>query len=338
MKKLSFGKIPIDVLARTVLKTPGRPSDDIITGPRAGVDFSVLKRGSGYVIVSADPITGVTKNIGSYAIKVSANDVATSGNRPMFAEIIILLPEGATEARLSRVSREIDETASRLGISILGGHTEVTPGLSRPIVMVTVFSFVKSFVTSADANEGDVILMTKTAGLEGASELAREYPFPPRSIPARVLREARRLIDEVGIVEEAVAAFGTGKVHAMHDCTEGGILGAVFEMSLASGLGFRLWEEAVPVSPQAKAICKRLSIDPLKLIGSGSLLIAVSKDNEATVARKLSKLTRVTSIGEFRIGKRSVVHGDGSETNLSEAPVDELWRVLSRPGRSRYGA
>ena len=302
--------------------------------PKAGLDFAAVRLRRGYLVVSADPITGVSEDIGRYAMKVSANDIATSGNRPQFAVSVILLPERSSVADVREVAKQMHESAAESGITIVGGHTEVTPGLKNPIVTVTAFSIVDRFVTAGDAEDGDVILMTKTAGLEGTSELARERRLS-RVLPASILKEARDLIKQIDVSGEAVTAFDTGRVHAMHDCTEGGVLGAVFEMSLASDLGFTLDEGAVPVARVTRTICRELSIDPLRLIGSGSLLIAVPRGGQEEVEKALKGRCRVTQIGEFTKGGRSILTKAGAERLVKEAPEDELWRVLPRASRGR---
>jgi hydrogenase maturation factor len=329
VKRLPLGKIPIEILNGTVLKLTGADSDQLVARPRAGLDFAAVRVGGKFMVASADPITGVSENVGAYAVGVSANDVATSGNRPQFAEVVILLPRGASASDLKRIALQVHGAAMKIGVTILGGHTEVAPGIDHPIIMATVFSLVDRFVTSGDAQEGDAIMMTKTAGLEGTAELAREYRFHTR-VSASTLRRARRFVEQVDITKEAVASFGTGRVHAMHDCTEGGVLGAVFEMSLASGLGFMLEEAAVPVAPETREICDALSIDPLRLIGSGSLLLAVEPGAEAEVEGALRGVCKVTRIGSFVKDRRSVVGRDGSTRELKSAPQDELWRVLAR--------
>ena len=330
MSRLPLGKIPIGILNSTVLRLTGARSPDLVTPPGAGVDFAAVKTGRGYMIVSADPVSGVTEEIRRYAVRVSANDVATSGNRPQFAEAVVLLPEGSSEEGLMGVARQIDRAARESRISVLGGHTEVTPGLSRPIVVATVFAFAKRFVTSAGARPGDAVLMTKTAGLEGTSELAREARL--HSVSPATLRRARRLIEQLDVTAEATAAFGTGKVHGMHDCTEGGVLGAVYEMSVASGVGFVLDESAVPVAPETRAVCDALSLDPLRLIGSGALLIAAPEEEAGAVCDALRPACRVTRIGEFRPRGRTLVRRDGKREAVRDAPEDELWRVLARTG------
>ena len=316
--RLGVGKIPIRILNSTVLKMVGAESDRIVTPAKAGVDFAAVKVGGGFMLVSADPVTGVSREIGRYAVKVSANDVATSGCRPQFAESIILLPEGSTERDVGKVARQVHEAARESGISILGGHTEVTPGLRNPIVAVTTFAFADKFVTSADAKVGDTILMTKTAGLEGTA----------------VLGEKKKFLDELSVIEEAVAAYRTGHVHAMHDCTEGGVLGAAFEMSLASNLGFEMDETLVPVATDTRSLCRRYSIDPLRLIGSGSLLLSVNPGREEALLEALHKVCRATVVGKFVGRGRTLIHVDGTREPLRAAPEDELWRVLSRRVRS----
>jgi hydrogenase expression/formation protein HypE len=268
-------------------------------------------------------------------MQVNANDVSTSGNRPQFAEAVVLLPQRATERDAEIIGDQLHQAAKGMGIAIVGGHTEVTPGLTRPIVAVTVFSLVKSYVSSAGAREGDSILMTKTAGIEGTAILAAEVKDLIGKLPKGVVARAGRMMSQISIMEEAVAAFHTGRIHAMHDCTEGGVLGAAYEMSLASGLGFVLDGRAVPVAPETDAICRHLSLDPLRLIGSGSLLLAVEPEREAEIERVLAPICRVTRIGSFQESGRTVLTGVGTKRSIRDAPEDELWRVLSRSTGSR---
>ena len=311
-----------------MLRLTGVESKLLATPPKAGLDFAAIRLGRNFLIVSADPITGVTSEIGRYAVAVSANDVATSGNRPQFLESVVLLPRGSTAKDVTAIAKEIHSAANALNITIVGGHTEVTPGLKRPIVITTAFSFVRKYVTSCGARAGDTMMMTKTAGLEGTAALAREMGPPKRDIPPVVAEKAKGFLDRISVVEEATAAFETGRVNAMHDCTEGGVLGAAYEMSLASDVGFELDEAAVPVAPETKTICGMLSIDYMKLIGSGSLLIATRKGSEQRMQKALDGICRLTSIGRFTRKGRVLMRTDGSEARISSAPEDELWRAL----------
>jgi hydrogenase expression/formation protein HypE len=330
LNRLPLGKLPTRVLERTVMRMTGAESDLVLTGPELGVDFGVIKLEDRFMIVSSDPITGVTSRIGWYAVNVNANDVATSGNRPQFMESIIMLPEGSVEKDVAVMAKEIHQSARGLGMSVMGGHTEVTPGLQRPIVVVTAFSFVRKYVTSAGAKDGDVILMTKSAGLEGTSILVSESARLGISMDPSLMRGARRMERQLSIVREAVSAYRTGAVHAMHDCTEGGVLGAVYEMSLASRVGFQVYEKDVPVAAETKKISRALKLDPLRLISSGSLLLAVQEGEEEKVKHALSRISAVVEIGRFQKGRRVLSRHGGSELNVTRAPVDELWRALGR--------
>ena len=296
----------------------GARSKDIVTPPRAGLDFAAVRVGKKFMIVSSDPVTGVRQDIGRYAVNVNANDVATSGNRPKFLESVVLLPPSSKESYLMEIARQIHETAMGLGISVVGGHTEVTPGLRSPIVVATAFSFVKRYVSSMDAKAGGTLMMTKTAGLEGTAILTR----------------SEKLLSQISVVDEAVRAYQTGHVLAMHDCTEGGVLGAAYEMSLASGIGFELVAASVPVSEETQRVSARLSIDPLRLIGSGSLLLCVKGGRENEVTAALKGICEVTAVGKFTRRDRTVILPNGEKVGVKAAPEDELWRVLGDLGRS----
>jgi len=329
MGPLRPGKLPIDLLDKTVLRLTGAPSTRIGTSPKAGVDFAAVKTDEGYLIISADPVTGVKEQIGRYAVSISANDVATSGNRPQFIESVILLPERSDTADLETIAKEIDHSAKELGIAIVGGHTEVTPGLERPIVVSTAFAFGNEYVSSADARPGDSLMMTKTAGIEGTAVIASLGIKAAVTSPS-LSGKASRFVERLSVVAEATKAYRTRSVHAMHDCTEGGVLGAAFEMSLASGLGFTLYERAVPVASQTREICTKLSLDPLKLIASGSLLLSVTPGDEERVKEALKGISVVNKVGEFTKGKRILLGKDGREEELKGAPEDELWRLVGR--------
>ncbi len=327
--ELSLGKLPPEILRRYLLGMTGAPSPDLIVPPSIGVDFGVVRDGEGCLVVSSDPVTGVEERIGWYAVNVSANDVATSGNRPRFLQSVILLPEDATIGTIARISKEMQATAANLGITVVGGHTELTPGLRRPIVVTTAFSFAKTYVTAADARDGDTIMMTKSAGVEGTAICASEASrFGGESDPL-MIRRARGFYRKLSVVGEAEAAFETGRVHAMHDCTEGGVLGAVYEMSFASKLGFELRESEVPVARETAYVCSRLGLDPLKLISSGTLLLAVEPGGEEEVTRAVRAAgSRVSAIGRLRRGRRVLVRSDGRRERVGEPPTDELWKLL----------
>jgi hydrogenase expression/formation protein HypE len=332
---LKLGKLPPDVLEKYVLGLTGASSKDFVLPPGIGLDFGVVRFTGGFLIVSSDPITGVDKNIGSYAVVVSSNDVATSGNRARFMQSVVLLPENARKSDVKRLAMQMHGAATDLGITLVGGHTELTPGLSRPIVITTAFAFATDYVSANQAQEGDILLLTKTAGIEGTRILSsgrygeivlRKLGISPTKVD---------ILKELSVVEEAVVAFKTKAVSAMHDCTEGGVLGACYEMSVASGIGVEIWNDKVPVSDRTEAICGAFGIDPLKLISSGALLIAVNERKVARVRMALqSHGVAATPIGRLG-GKSRILLTNGSEEAIDTAPTDEIWRIEERLNREK---
>ncbi|MEM0119968.1 MAG: AIR synthase-related protein [Thermoprotei archaeon] len=240
---LGLGKLPSRVLERYVLSRLGARSDRVVLGPMVGVDFAAIRLGEGYLIVSSDPVTGALDHVGWIAVNVCANDVATSGNPPRFLQVVLLLPEGTTKRYLSEITREVDSASKKLGLTVVGGHTEVTRGLRHPIVCATCFTHAEKYVSANGARVGDKIILTKTAGLEGTAILGGA--------------QAGELLDNLSVVGEAVEAFRMGGVDAMHDCTEGGVLGALYEMAKASGVGFVVYEDKIPVHPLTRTLCKK---------------------------------------------------------------------------------
>ena len=274
-------------------------SRELVVGPEIGVDVGVTRSKGRYLVSSSDPITGAVERTGWHAVNVSANDVATSGIMPDTLNVVALFPEGTRSAEIAAIIGEINETASSLGISVAGGHTEITPSLTRQIIVITAFGSGDKFITAADAKSGDSILLTKSAGIEGTSILSK-LPAVARLVDKETLDKGLKLIEKLSILKEAEIAFKTGRIHAMHDLTEGGVIGCTLEMSLASQLGFELYSSRVPVEKATEVICSKLDLDPLKLIGSGSLLIAcTSTDASVVIDRLQSENIPCVEIGRF---------------------------------------
>ncbi len=321
-----IGKLPLDMLERLVLKRKGAHSSKVVVGPMAGVDVGVVESGGRYLVSSTDPITGAEERVGWLAVHISANDVATSGARPEYLLSTLLLPEHTDEEGIAKIAEEMDRAAKELGISILGGHTEITPGLKRPIVVATALGFTDKYVTSAMAKEGDVILMTKSAGIEGTAVIASSYRDVLNRMGYRFTSEAEYLFHRISIVGEALRAIEFESVHAMHDPTEGGILGGVMEMAMASGLGFELYEARVPIERPTLELAKLLTIDPLRLLASGSLLIAVEPEGVEEVKSAL-RTFGVSEVGRFVKKGYNLIGRDGRTKELKGPIKDELWRI-----------
>ena len=324
---LPIGKVPPNILQSLVLRRTGAPSPLLKVKPRIGLDVAVIALKDIYLILSSDPITGVAEEIGWYAVNVAANDVATAGAKPMFLQSVILLPEGSEASTLKQITTDMHRAAKKIGLTITGGHTETVKDLKRPIIISTCISIAESYVTAADAKLGDVILMTKAAALEGTSILAR-HDKTLKDLPKNMRREAVNLAKKISIVEEAIEAYSTGYVHAMHDPTEGGIIGGLCEMAEASKLGFIVHKAKIPIRDVTKKICQLKGIDPLCLISSGALLLAVDPKGVEEVKKRLTaKGIPVAEIGRFTPSKRILIDEQGKKHILPKTVIDELWRI-----------
>jgi hydrogenase expression/formation protein HypE len=330
-RALPEGKLPMNFL-RAMLDSI--PRGNLIVAPKIGVDVGVSKIRGKYLVSSSDPITGTHVKMGWYAVNVSANDVATSGIMPDVLNVVALFPSKTRATIIQRVMTELNKTAAELGIAVAGGHTEITPLLKRPVLIVTAMGSGNKFVTAADARSFDSILMTKTAGIEGASILA-SLPTVKEMMPPRDCRDASSMLKHLSIIKEANIAFRTGRVHAMHDVTEGGILGAVYEMSVASNLGFEIFQDSIPVEDSTQRICQRLSVNPLRLIGSGSLLLACGGTSTKLITRRLRAASvRCTEIGKFLPLRRGrLLKTKRKQIALTERSIeDEIWDALRKYG------
>jgi hydrogenase maturation factor len=332
-KRLSFGKISPHLLQH-VLRRRGVDLPEVVLGPQLGVDFAAVRVGGGFLITSADPITGASERPGWYAVNVSANDVATSGVRPRYVEAVVLHPESASGQSVLATADEIDEAANTLEMAVVGGHTEVTPGLERIIVSATSFGFGHHYVTAADAQDTDAIVMTKSVALEGTAILATRFA-KRLSVPLATLRRARMLSRQLSVVRDAKEAFSAGSVHAMHDPTEGGLLGGIYEMACAAGLGFFLDEQAVPIASETRAICNELEVDPLRLISSGVLLVALAQSDSQPLVDRLRRASiPAAQIGTFTSKGMRVRTRAGHIVRHAGPVVDELWKLLGREGQA----
>jgi hydrogenase expression/formation protein HypE len=334
--KLPAGKIPIDILKEVVFKNLGAYRNEVILGPSAGVDGAILDVGSKNAIVSMDPITGAVERIGWEAINVNANDVATFGVEPAFFFSCIMLPENADSKIVETISTQMNNAAKELGIAIVGGHCESTPGLANPIVVGCIMGLTEKgkYVTAAGAKAGDKLILTKSAGIEGTAILASDREEQLKTVfSTAMLESAKSFFSQISVVKDALTAYRCGGVHAMHDPTEGGILNGIHEMADAAGLGARVFEKKITIEPETAKICRFYEIDPLQLISSGALLIATDPQATDKIVDSLcQKHIYADVIGEFNPNpnKRILTHKDDSAEMLPRPVNDHLWIALSR--------
>jgi len=334
--KLPYGKVPQKILEKIVLKYLGLKRKEVILGPAVGEDGAVIEIGDKAIVSSVDPITGAIKRIGWLAVNICANDIATFGVKPTFFSSCILLPEMSDEHVLEEICRQIDEAARRLEIAVIGGHTEVTPELTHPIIVGYCVGITKKgdYVTSGGAKAGDQLILTKTAGIEGTAILATEkYEKLKRVIDNEMLISAKSFFDKISVVDDALIAFKCGGVDAMHDPTEGGVLGGIHEMADASRLGVKIYQEKIPIAKETLKICRFFEIDPLRLISSGALLIAARKGKSQEIVEKLRACgINASIIGEFVENQeiRILINRNGKELQLPKPKYDHLWIALGK--------
>jgi len=334
--KLPAGKIPSDVLQNVVFKHLGIKRKEVLLGPRVGEDGAIIEVGNKALITSMDPITGALERIGWLAVNVNANDIATFGIRPTFFSSCILLPENGTPKTVETISKQMGTAAKKLEIAIIGGHCETTPGITHPIVVGSAMGVTEKnhYVTSGGAEPGNSIILTKGVGIEGTAILASDkQELLKKRFKLSFLKKAASFFDRISVVEDAVLAFETGGVTAMHDPTEGGVAGGIHEIADASNVGVKVLEAKIPIHEETLEICKFFKIDSLQLISSGALLIAAKKDFAERIVETLKdRGIEAAIVGEFlkTPEKRVLVGKDGVKKSLVRPLSDHLWKALKQ--------
>ncbi|KYH39375.1 MAG: hydrogenase [Candidatus Bathyarchaeota archaeon B23] len=332
------GKVPTDALREIVFRKLGIPCEELLQGPGVGEDAALLRVGNRIVAVASDPITGAVEDIGWLVVHINANDIASCGIRPRWFLCVAMLPEGADSSLLRGLMDQIHRACLEVGVSLIGGHTETTPGLDRPLLVGFMMGEAEegAYVTSGGARPRDQIIMTKAAGIEGTAVLARDLRnILIERVGEETLKRAEGLLSLISVVPEALEAMRAGGVHALHDPTEGGVLNGLWEMAEASGVGLHVEEKAIRVFEETRLIAEALGIDPLKLLGSGALLIAADPEKAGGIAEAVRALgVEASIIGEARpLGEgRRLLRADGSLEPIGAVEQDELYAVIDRYG------
>ncbi len=268
----------------------------VFMGPRVGEDAAVLDIGDRFLVATSDPITFASEEPAWYAVQVNVNDIAVRGACPRWFLATLLLPEGRTdEDAVARLFEEIMAACAEVDVTLVGGHTEVTAGLDRPIVVGTMLGEVAKdkLVTTGGARVGDAVVLTKGVPLEGAALIAREKEaeLRARGIRPAVIARAKGFLRQPGlsVLPEAEIACELATVHAMHDPTEGGVATALHELAIAAGVGLRIDRSRITVVPEGAELCREFGLDPLGTIASGSLLMTLSPAEAGVVIHALAR-------------------------------------------------
>jgi hydrogenase maturation factor len=330
---LPVGKLPSDCLERLLRRC--RPDPRVIVGPGIGRDAAALEFGDAVLVAKSDPITFATDRIGWYAVNINANDVACLGARPRFFLATVLLPEGrATEDLAETIFDDIESSCTALDVTLCGGHTEVTYGLGRPIVVGQMLGEVPRdrLVVNDRSRAGDDVLLTKGIAIEGTALIALEKGAElAGALDAALLERARGFLESPGlsVLPEAEAVCRTVQPHALHDPTEGGLATGLHELADAAGLGVAV--DGVEVLPETDALCRHFGLDPLGLIASGALLVVTApEDTDGALHALADDGIAVARIGRMVPRDEGVtMQREGVSEPLPRFETDEVARLFT---------
>jgi len=334
---LPAGKLPNDLLGQFLAETGGTGS--LLIAPAVGEDVAAVPlAGEEVLVLKSDPVTFATEAGGYYAVTININDIATSGAEPRWLLASLLFPVGTNAARIGLTIRELHRAAGEQGLVLCGGHTEITDAVTRPVVAAQVAGTVsrRQLIHKRNLAPGDRILMTKRLAIEATSIIAREFPqlLKGSGMSDEAIDRCRRFLFDPGIsvLREARIAAQSGAASAMHDITEGGLATALRELSCAGGCRIRAFRHLVPVYPETQTICRALGLDPLGMIGSGSLLIACRPSSVDGLMAALGDAgIDAVCVGEAQPGTTGVeaVDQNGNPVAWPDFEVDEITRLFS---------
>ncbi|MFQ6104062.1 MAG: AIR synthase family protein [Candidatus Glassbacteria bacterium] len=333
-EKLQPGKLPLPLL-EVLLKEHAWTGESVIVGPAIGEDAAVVKVDEKLIVLTSDPITFVADDMGLWSLAINANDIAVMGAVPKWFLATVLLPEGeATESMAKQIVGGLGERCKRVGISLCGGHTEITDAVTRPVICGHMVGEVgpSGIIKSSGARPGNLLILTKGIAIEGTAVLAREAGARLSRLGEKFCRTASSFVLDPGIsiVQEATIAASFEGVTAMHDPTEGGLSTALYELAKASKTGVEIYPEAVHIYPETELICDELGIDPMGLLASGALLVAVEGEGAKPLCERMrGEGIDATVIGRItgETGNLVVIEGE-SRKSLKRFERDEVAKAL----------
>lgn len=323
---MEIGKLPNELLESLVLNLLKNKRKDVITRGAVGEDCAVIDFDKYACVLSTDPITGASKNIGKLAIHISANDVASNGAEPIGILLTILAPPDTTKEQIEEIMIDASNTAKELNMEIIGGHTEITNSVNRIVINSTAIGkqLKEKVLNARNIEKGYKVILTKKLAIEGTSIIAEDLEdILKKDIDDNLIKEAKNLIDNISVVKEGMIAGELG-VEYMHDITEGGLFGAIYEASQAIHKGIKIYKNKIKLEKSTKIICEKLNIDPYRLIASGSLIIITEVEN----ATKLLNNFEEENIEANIIGE---VIDDGvfiDNEKIDPPESDELYKVI----------
>jgi hydrogenase maturation factor len=326
---MEIGKVPENVLKRAVFKQLHHRREEVVLTPGVGEDCSAIEAGEDEMLVfSVDPITAATTGAGKLAVHITANDLASSGAEPVGLMTSILLPPRTREKKLRELMQEMEAACSELNIEIIGGHTEISDAVTRPVITVTGIGKVKkdALLSTGGLKPGDELVMTKWAGLEGTAVIAAERKEKLlETLPKELVETAASFYQYLSVIPEAAVAMRTG-VSAMHDVTEGGIFGALWEMGAASGVGITADLKKIPIRQETIEVCEVFDINPYRMMSSGSMLIGCANGNRMVEELEQQGIPAAV-IGRATDTNDRVIVNTYETRFLEPAGSDELYKI-----------
>lgn len=326
--KLEVGKIPNRILEKLLFQFSEPQRKEVLTKPGIGEDCAAIDFADDICVITTDPITGADDEIGILGIHIACNDLASSGAEPVGVLVTILAPVGTELQSLEKLLNQIKETSSAMKIDVIGGHTEVTDAVNRLVLSITAVGKAKNdrLVSTKGAKPGDSIIFTKYAATEGTAILAWLFEKElTKEFGEEFVNTSKNLMSSISVIKEGLLA-AQFKVSSMHDVTEGGVLGALWEIGTASGYGFKAIKNKIPIREETHRICEFLSLDPLKLISSGSMIITTPNGSELLKILHENNV-KATEIGCITFEKDFLLIDGENTVKISSSESDELYRA-----------
>lgn len=327
---MKIGKLTITDLENLIFKNIQNNNDNVISSGEIGSDCAAIEIGDKVVYLSTDPITGTNNGLGKLAININCNDIATEGVSPMGIMITILAPPHTKKEEIAKIMKEAQEEANKIGVSILGGHTEITAAVNKTIISATSIGIGEKtdFKSKSKIIASDRIIITKGVGIEGTGIIAFEKENEIlETLGEKILEDGKNLLDLTSVVKEGVISNKYAK--GMHDVTEGGLLGALWESSCFYNLGVSVDLNKIKIHESTKKICSLFKINPLKLISSGTMLIIVSKEDAKSLIEKLKENNiDAFDIGELTENTDKIIYKGEEKTLIPPPESDELYKVI----------
>lgn len=326
---MKSGKISESILKRSVLKQIHTQREEVIIGAGVGEDCAILTLSENeFMALTVDPVTATSIDMGTYAVYAAVNDLAATGAEPVGIMLSILLPETTYESELKEMMQNIETECATLQIQIIGGHTEVARAVNQPIITVTGVGKVKKdeIAATTGAKPGQDVVVSKWVGLEGTAIIAREKEQDLREkYPTHLIDTAQSFRQMLSIIPEAATAIRSG-VRIMHDVTEGGIFGALWEIAESSGVGLEIDLAKLPIKQETIEVCEFFDINPYQMISSGSLIMVT--DNGYDLVRALEKENiKATVVGKITDNNDRVVINEEERRFLEPPKSDEIYKI-----------